>query len=133
MSKEEKPFKKVSPTEYEIVIGGKTKLINVPFGKTEKIFACFISAGGIINEYGEVTTDILSLISSFKSVGDTLLTEFDDAGKVVTEGNCNLLSSVEVISLFQLATEVVENFIKELATLQKPTVPSPEEGSASLK
>lgn len=130
MSEGTKPFKKVSATEYEIIIGGKTKLVNIPFGKTEKIFSCFISSGGIINEQGEVTTDIISLISSFKSVGDTLLTEYSDVGKVVEEGNCSNLSTAEVVALFQLATEVVENFIRELSILQKAAVPNPVENES---
>lgn len=122
MTKKEEatPFKKISEIEYEVQVGGRTKLIRVPFGKTEALFRDFISNGGIIDPVtGQVQTDILSLISSFKDVGNTLLTEFDDNGKVVTEGNCSTLGTTEVIALFQLATHVIENFIKGLTAIQK--------------
>lgn len=126
------PFRKVSPTEYEMVIGGRTKLIKVSFGKTEILFKDFISKGGIVNpETGEVETDIISLISSFKDVGNTLLTEYDDYGKVTEAGNCGSLATTEVIALFSLATHVIEDFIKGLAAIQKAKTPAPsaEEGS----
>lgn len=115
-----KAFKKVSETEYEITLNGRTKTIQVPFEKVSQVFKCFISNGGIIDpETGTVQTDIISLISSFKEVGNTLLTTHDETGKVLEEGNCANLSTADVIALFTLATTVVEDFIKELTTLQK--------------
>ena len=130
---EEKPFKKISNIEYEVQINGRTKAIKVPFGKVEKVFSAFISNGGIIDpQTGQVQTDILSLISSFKDVGNTLLTEYDDAGKVVEEGNCTNLGALEVIGLFLLATAVIEDFIKGLTALQKKAPTVPEAGNESL-
>lgn len=120
------PFRKINDKDYEVQIEGRTKAISVPFGKVEQVFAAFIANGGVIDpDTGEVTIDLLTLISSFKDVGNILLTEFDDAGAIITEGSCAKLSTLEVISLFQLATEVIENFIKGLAALQKkPAAPS---------
>jgi hypothetical protein len=119
MLEQEKPYVKLSETEYEIKIKGKTKLIEVPFGKVEKVFHAFISNGGIIDpETGQVQTDILSLISSFKDVGNILLTTFDENGQVTEPGNCSTLGTAEVIGLFQMATEVVETFIKGLTAMQ---------------
>jgi len=118
---EEKPFRKVSPTEYEIQLEGRTRTIKVPFKVTEAVFQAFLASGGVINpETGEVQQDIIQLISSFRGVGDILLTERDDEGKVVKEGNCSNLSAEDVMSLFQLATHVVENFIKLLTQTQAP-------------
>lgn len=112
-------FKKVSNKEYEIQIDGRTHTIRVPFGKTELIFREFISSGGMIDPTtGAVQTDLISLISSFHSVGDVLLTEFDETGKVTKEGNCFDLETEDLIVLFQLATEVIENFIKGLTAMR---------------
>jgi len=131
---EDKPFKKISAIEYEVQVNGRTKSIKVPFGKVEKVFAAFISNGGIIDPItGQVQTDIISLISSFKDVGNTLLTEYDDKGTVVEEGSCASLDTMEVIALFQLATAVIEDFIKGLLTLQKTTQPAVPDENQSLK
>ncbi len=121
-------FKKITNKEYEVEINGRTKTIMVPFGKTELIFKEFISNGGVIDPItGEVQTDIISLISSFKSVGNILLTEYDEAGKITKEGNCVDLEAAEVITLFQVATKVIENFILELTAMQKtPEIPNPQ-------
>lgn len=136
MAKKEevKAYRKLNELEYEVQVAGKTKLITVPFEKVSLLFKDFISNGGIIDaETGQVQTDIISLISSFKDVGNTLLTEFDEKGKVVEEGNCAILSTTEVIGLFQLATSVIENFIKELTLLQKIAEATPnKEESESL-
>lgn len=116
---ENKMYRKVGSIEYEIQVGGKTKSIMIPFGKTEAVFKAFISNGGVVNpETGQVTNDILSLISSFKDVGNVLLTEYDENGKVVVEGNCSNMDTAEVVALFKLATEVVEGFIKTLTQIQ---------------
>ena len=113
-------FKKISGTEYEIVLQGRTKSIFVPFAKTQKLFIVFIQNGGIIDEEGRIQTDIITLIDSFKDVADLLLTEHDEEGHVVKEGNCSNLDSADVISLFQLASEVLQSFILELTAMQKP-------------
>jgi hypothetical protein len=113
-------FRKISNKEYEIQIDGRTRTIFVPFGKTEMIFREFVSSGGVIDPTtGEVQNDILSLISSFGNVGNVLLTEFDETGKLVKEGNCFNLASEELVDLFQLATSVIENFIKTLTQMKE--------------
>lgn len=114
----EKPFKKVGPIEYEVQLGGRTKTLKVPFNTTQAIFSSFISSGGVIDPVsGEVQQDILSLITSFKAVGDILLTEHDEEGKVTVEGNCSTLSAEDVIVLFQLASEIIQDFIQRLTQM----------------
>lgn len=123
---EQKPFKKISEIEYEVQINGRTKLIKVPFEKVSLLFRAFISNGGIIDPTtGQVQTDIISLISSFKEVGDILLTEYDDYGKVIEAGNCGNLGTTEVIALFQLATSQIESFIASLTGLRTQTAEAP--------
>ena len=130
-------YRKVNNKEYEITIDGRTKTIMIPFGKTELIFKEFIAHGGVIDPAtGEVQTDILSLIASFRSVGDILLTEYDEVGKVAKEGTCADLDATEVIELFQLATEVIANFIRGLEAMQKqPEIQNPqkEEGKPTKR
>lgn len=116
----EKPFKKVGPIEYEVQLNGRTKTLKVPFNTTQAIFSSFISSGGVINPVtGEVQQDILQLITSFKSVGDILLTEHDEDGKVLKEGNCSSLSAEDVIVLFQLASEIIQDFIQRLTQMNQ--------------
>lgn len=115
----EKPFVKISPTEYQISIDGKLRTIKTSFGLNELLFREFILGGGIINvDTGEVTTDIITLISSFQPVGNILLTEYDDYGKVVTYGSCHGLVTQDVVSLFLLASELIMVFTKELEALK---------------
>jgi hypothetical protein len=120
-------YRKVNNKEYEITIDGRTKTIMIPFGKTELIFKEFIAHGGVIDPAtGEVQTDILSLIASFRSVGDILLTEYDEVGKVAKEGTCADLD----------ATEVIANFIRGLEAMQKqPEIQNPqkEEGKPTKR
>lgn len=124
----EKPFKKVGPIEYEVVLNGRTKALKVPFNTTQLIFNSFISSGGVVDpRTGEVQQDILQLISSFKEVGDILLTERDDDGKVLKEGNCATLSAEDVIVLFQLASEIIQDFMQRLTQLTQPSQPLPQD------
>lgn len=121
------PFNKVSEKEYQIKIDGKYRTINCSFGKTKLLFSAFISNGGIIDvTTGQVQTDIISLISSFGEVGDILLSEYDHEGKLVTQGNCSVLTTSEVVNLFLLSTSIVEGFTRELGNLQKAQTPTPE-------
>ena len=132
MSSENQKFKKVGPIEYEIQLSGRTKTLRVPFGLTEKIFKVFIEAGGIIDPVtGEVQQDVIQLICSFRSIGNILLTEFDENGKAVSEGDCDSLDSVDVITLFQLATEIITNFMQTLAQLNPQS--QPEKAGAKAK
>lgn len=115
------PFRKVSEIEYEIQISGRTKTIKTPFALIEKLFMAFIHAGGQINEdTGMVENDILSLIRSFRNLGDILMAEYDDYGVVTTEGTCAGLSATDVVSLFLLAKELVESFVPVLTQLLMP-------------
>ena len=115
-----KPFRKVSEKEYQILLDNKWKDIHCPFALTEKIFHAFISNGGVIDPTtGQVQTDIISLVTSFKEVGNLLLSEYDLEGKLVKEGNCTSLCTSEVVSLFLLASHIVESFMLELGNLQK--------------
>lgn len=127
-------FKKISSKEYEIVLEGRTKTILIPHGKVEMLFKEFINSGGVIDpETGHVQNDILPLISSFKSVGNLMLTEFDEEGKVTKEGNCFSLESADVINLFKLASDVISDFIKGLTEMQTPETPNPPSEKESAK
>jgi len=125
-----KSFKKVGPIEYEVTLNGRTKTLKVPFNTTQAIFNSFIRSGGVVDpRTGEVQQDILQLITSFNEVGDILLTERDDEGKVVKEGNCATLSAEDVIILFQLASEIIQDFMQRLTQLAQQSQPSPTEES----
>lgn len=116
----QKPYKKISEIEYEVQANGRTKSIKIPFEKVSMLFRSFIANGGIIDPTtGQVQTDIISLITSFRDVGDILLSEYDDMGKLVEQGNCSQLDSREVIGLFVLASDQIANFILELTEMQK--------------
>ena len=128
----EKPFVMISPTEYKIIIDGKPRTIKTSFGLNELLFREFIYGGGIINpETGEITTDIMSLISSFRPIGDILLTEFEDYGKVVTQGTTFNLKTKDLVNLFKLASELIMLFIPELEALKEiQTTPTLKESES---
>lgn len=128
----EKPFIKISPTEYRITIAGEPRTIKTSFGLNELLFREFLQGGGLINpETGEITQDIMALISSFRPVGDVLLTEFDDYGKVVTRGATFNLSTPDLVNLFMLASELIMLFIPELERLKEiQTSPTPGESGS---
>lgn len=119
-------FKKITNKEYEIQLNGRTQTVFVPFAKTQALFKIFVQGGGIIDPIsGQIQTDILTLIDSFQEVANLLLTEYDELGKVVKEGNCADLESSDVIALFQLASEVLSAFTSELMAMQKtPEIPN---------
>jgi len=128
-------FKKITNKEYEIQLNGRTQTIFVPFAKTQALFKIFISNGGVVDPTtGEIQTDILTLIDSFQEVANLLLTEYDDLGKLVKEGNCASLESADVIALFQLASEVLSTFILELTSMQKtPEIPNQQSEEENVK
>jgi len=128
----EKPFVKISPTEYRITIAGEPRTIKTSFGLNELLFREFITGGGLINPVtGEITQDIMALISSFRPVGDILLTEFDDYGKVVVQGSTFTLSTPDLVNLFMLASELIMLFIGELERLKEmQTSPVPNENES---
>lgn len=131
-------FKKITNKEYEIQLNGRTQTVFVPFAKTQALFKIFVQGGGIIDPIsGQIQTDILTLIDSFQEVANLLLTEYDELGKVVKEGNCANLESADVIALFQLASEVLSAFTSELMAMQKtpeiPNQPNEEENVKAKK
>lgn len=120
MSQEDKPFRKISEKEYELVINGRTKTISIPYIKVEKLFSAYVTNGGVIDENGQVVTDIVTLVTSFRAVGDIMLTEYEVVNNkivVAEEGDCSSLSHSEVIALFQLSSEVISNFILSLSQI----------------
>lgn len=133
----EEAFVKVSETEYQIKLNGKFETIKTPYAKVEKVFHAYINAGGVIDPItGQVQTDILTLITSFKEVGNILLTEHDENGVVTKEGNCANLAVQDVVNLFKLSTELIQNFIKTLEALnpvQTPTTNQDEEKGSKRK
>lgn len=113
-------WKKCSPKLYQIELDGRYVDVPVPYIKVEKIFSEFMGNGGLIDPTtGLVTTDLMILISSFGSVGDAVLTEYDEQCRVVKAGNCRSLSFEEVPELFEIAVDVIENFIGRLSRNSK--------------
>ena len=118
----QEPFVKVSEVEYQVLLGGKYVSISTPFEKVSPIFNLYISLGGVLDPAtGEVQTDIITLVGSFKAVANLLLTQHDEEGKVVKEGNCAALATSDVITLFKLANELIMVFTKELERSLAPT------------
>jgi hypothetical protein len=118
----QEPFVKVSEVEYQVLLSGKYVSIATPFEKVSQIFNLYISLGGVIDPTtGEVQTDIITLVGSFKAVANLLLTQHDEEGKVVKEGNCASLATSDVITLFKLANELITVFTKALETSLAPT------------
>lgn len=112
----EKKWRKLSEKKYELVTDEGTIVIDMPYGKVEKIFIEFMGNNGVIDPTtGLVQTDLLSLIISFGSVGNTVLTKYDPEGNVLEEGNCKALTPSLVPSLFEIAKDVIENFIKVIS------------------
>jgi hypothetical protein len=107
-------WKKLSERRYQAVINDEVVTLDVPYGKSEAIFTAFLSSGGVINEEGEVVTDPLTLIHSFRRVGDILLTKYDRAGEIIEEGHCADLSVTEVKTLFEVAMDVVTGFTETI-------------------
>lgn len=111
----EKSFKKVSSKKYQIEVDGEYVTINVPFAKVEKLVEEFFSRGGAVSPEGEVLTDIPVLIRSFGALGDVLISEYDSKGNLVEDKGCRDMANEEVIALFQVATDVITNFIEVIA------------------
>lgn len=120
VKEQERAFKKISPTEYVIIIEGQPRTIKTSFGLNELLFKEYILGGGIIDiETGEVTTDVLTLISSFRPIGNILLTEYDEDGKVVSKGATFKLGTADLVNLFLLASELIMDFTKDLETAKR--------------
>lgn len=126
-------WQKINDKKYRISLDDNLTDIDVPYAKTEKIFVQFIGNGGLIDEYGNVTTDIVKLIANFKEVGNTLLTKYGPKGEIVEEGYCGDLSAAETIELFQIATDVVESFIQLITEQKKEPVMSEAKEKAKKK
>lgn len=128
-------FVKVSEVEYQVLLNGKYVNIKTPFEKVSQIFNLYISLGGVIDPTtGEVQTDIMTLVGSFKAVANLLLTEHDEEGKVLKEGNCAALATTDVINLFKLSVELITNFTSVLETsLTAPTLNQSDEAEKAPK
>lgn len=114
---------KVSEKLYQVQIDGKYVSIEVPYGKARKLFTEFVGNGGSFDEEG--TADIIALINQFGTVGDILLSKFGPKGEIVEEGDCHELSTAETIELFQVAGDIVSNFIEAISQAKAPQVAEP--------
>lgn len=131
---EEKKWRKVNSKRYQILIDEEWQVIDCPYLKVENIVQIFIGNGGMINPIsGEVETDPITLISSFKTVGNALLTEHDKEGNVTKEGNCSMLSYEDLPVLFEIAVDIISGFIglvvktnQKEQTLQEQNQNAPE-------
>ncbi len=111
-------WEKISDKKYALRLNEELTDINVPYGKVEKLFSAFVGSGGIISVDGVVQNDIVSLIKNFSNVGDILLSTYGPRGEVIVEGDCSQLSTLEIISLFEIGTDVIEGFIKTITTMK---------------
>lgn len=126
-------YTKQSDKLYRTEIDGKLTDIFVPYCKTELIFQAFISSGGQINEEGQVDTDPLLAFATFKTVGNVLLTEYDQDGNITKNGNCAMLSPAELRDLFLIGKDSVENFISALGDLNQTTLKASQSEEKSPK
>lgn len=115
-------WEKISDKQYSIRLNNTLTDIFVPYAKADSLFRAFVSSGGVISEDGVVQNDIISLISNFSVVGNILLSTYGPRGEVLTEGDCSELSVGEVIEVFKVATDIVENFIKCIGEMQAAPV-----------
>lgn len=117
---EEAKWKRITAKKYQRqTAAGEWLTVDMPYGKVELLFNEFIGEGGIISPLtGMIMTDITTLISKFGTVGAIVLTEYDAQGEVVTKGNCASLDPEEVPVLFEIATDVIENFTKAISTMR---------------
>lgn len=113
-------YEKLSDKKYTIRIDGELRDINVPYGKARALFGVFVGEGGVIDEHGEVKTDLRTLVDQFGKVGDCLLSEYGSKGQVLVEGDCSQLSVAETFDLFNMATEIVESFTSAISQNQNP-------------
>lgn len=114
----EQRFRKVNDKLYQVELNGKYEDINVPYGKIEKLLASFFGEGGMLDaETGQVMTDLPSLIRNFREIGDILLSEYNAKGEVVVEKYCGDLAAADIVSLFLLAQELIQNFTSAISEM----------------
>ena len=126
-------WQKISDKQYRISLDGVLTDLFVPYAKTEKIFTQFISSGGLLDEYGNVTTDPYALTKNFTTVGDILLSTYGPKGSVVEEGDCGTLSAVETLQLFEVASDIVKNFILLMSDMSEKTPEMSEDLESKVK
>lgn len=117
----EEKWKKISDKKYQrLTSEGEWTSIDVPYGRVEQIFEAFLGEGGIIDPHtGAVVTDLYTLITKFRVIGDILLTEYDAQGEVKVKGNCKVLSPDELPPLFSIAVDILENFTEAIKKMKK--------------
>jgi len=113
-------FQKINDKKYSIRIDGNLTDIDVPYGKSQALFEAFVGSGGVIDSEGNVKNDVMSMVRSFGTVGDILLSKYGAKGAVVEQGDCSELSTGEAIELFQMASEIVSDFIQAITQAQSP-------------
>jgi len=113
-------WKQLSDRKYQrLNAEGEWVTIDVPYGKIEMLLSEFLGKNGIIDPAtGIVKTDLMTLISNFGTIGDIMLTEFDEQGKVKVPGNVKNLSMTEVPALFTMAVHIIETFINAVSSMQ---------------
>lgn len=126
-------WQKISDKRYTLRINDEPTDILTPYGKVERIFQAFVGTGGVISAEGVVQNDIISLISNFSNVGNILLSTYGPRGEIVVEGDCSQLSTVEVISLFEIGTDVLEGFIATITEMKKAPEVVDEKGPQKTK
>lgn len=108
-------WKKINDKKYQVELSDGWKDIFVPYGKVEKLIEAFFSNGGIIDSEGKVTTSVPVLVRNFGSIGDIMLSTYDNQGNITEATYCRHLSYKEVPELFKVAADVIENFMEVVA------------------
>lgn len=122
----EQKWKKITDKKYQrMTAEGEWVNIDMPYGKVELVFAEFIGGNGLIDAAsGTVKTDLMTLIGSFGSVGNIILSEFDAQGNLVAKGNTKALDMTEIPALYQIAIDVIENFMQVISGIRATGVTS---------
>ena len=122
----EKKWKKVTDKKYQrLTAEGEWVNIDMPYGKVEMVFAEFIGNNGLIDaDSGLVRTGLRTLIASFGSVGNIILSEFDAQGNLVAKGNTKVLDMTEIPALYEIAIDVIENFMQVISGIRGTGVTS---------
>jgi hypothetical protein len=122
----DKTWKKVSSKRYQIEIDGAYVDIAVPYAKVERIVEAFFANGGMMSEDGQVVTSVQTLIKNFGVLGDILLSKYDSKGDLTEEKGCRDLSYEEVVSLFEIAADILSSFMQAISA-EAPKVASEAE------
>jgi hypothetical protein len=133
--KSTKRWKRISSKKYQVELDEGWRDIFVPYGKVEILLTAFSALGGQVGEDGDLDVDMFTLVRSFGELGDILLTEYDNEGQVKEKGSCRDLSFEEIVPLFEIAKDVMENFTATIsaqltAGMEEAPAPVPEEEKA---